>query len=152
MDESFLTLIYPYMNNKTYLRLKKFKHHNTTRLNHLYNVAVYSYWIGKKLNLFCDIDFESLLVGALLHDFYFVNGKDENYAICWVTHCELAEENAVKYFDITDKERNIILAHMFPLAKSLPKSKEAWIVSFADKWSALLEACFNKNYKLPNFA
>ena len=151
MDESFIKLIYPYMNNKTYLKLLRCKHHNTTRLNHLYNVAVYSYWIGKKLNLFCDVDFESLLAGALLHDFYFISGKGENYAVYWVTHCELSEENESKHFNISEKEKNIILAHMFPLAKSLPKSKEAWIVSIADKWSALLEACFNRNYKLPVF-
>lgn len=151
MDESFLKLIYPYMSNKTYLKLRKYKHHNTTRLNHLYNVAVYSYWIGKRLNSFCTIDFEALMVGALLHDFYFISSKDENIAIYWMTHCELAEKNATKHFNITEKERNIILAHMFPLAKSLPGSKEAWIVSFADKWSAVLEACFNKNYKLPSF-
>lgn len=149
MNREFEKIITPYINNKTYLKLNNYRHHNTTRLNHLYNVAVYSYWIGKKLNLFCDIDFESLLAGALLHDFYFVKQKEENVATYWITHCELAEENATKYFDISEKEKNIILSHMFPLAKHLPRSKEAWIVSFADKWSALLERFFNKNYKVP---
>ena len=149
LNQEFEKIISPYIKNKTYLKLKNYRHHNTTRLNHLYNVAVYSYWIGKKLNLFCDVDFKSLLAGALLHDFYFVKQKEENTSLYWFTHCELAEENAAKHFDISEKERNIILAHMFPLAKHLPHSKEAWIVSIADKWSALLERLFNKNYPIP---
>lgn len=149
MNQEFEAIIAPYINNKTFLKLKNYRHHNTTRLNHLYNVAVYSYKIGRKLNWLFNIDFKALLAGALLHDFYFVKQKEESTAIYWITHCELAEENAVKHFGISEKERNIILAHMFPLTKHFPRSKEAWIVSLADKISAVLEKFFNKNYKIP---
>ena len=36
-------------------------------------------------------------------------------------------------------ERNIILAHMWPLALHLPHSREAWVVSLADKMCATAE-------------
>lgn len=149
MDTNFDELIKPYLKNKTYLKLNQYQHHNTTRLNHVYNVAVYSYWIGKKLNTFCEVDFDALLAGAMLHDFFFAAKLDKGRISRFVNHCELAEKNASKHFYISEKERNIILAHMFPFAKHVPHSKEAWIVAVADKWSALLEACFDKNYKIP---
>lgn len=148
MNKEFEKMIEPYIKNKTFLNLKNYRHHNTTRLNHLYNVAVYSYKIGKKLNWLFKIDFNSLLAGALLHDFYFVKQKEESLSIYWLTHCEIAEKNASKHFRISEKEKNIILSHMFPLAKHFPKSIEAWIVTIADKWSAVAEKLFRKNYTI----
>lgn len=149
MPQEFLEIIHPYITNRTYQRLLNFDHHNTTRLNHLYNVAVYSYAIGRKLNLFCDVDFESLLIGALLHDFHFVRKGEYKKHNCRNTHGMIASRNATKIFHITEKEQNIIESHMFPMVDVLPKSKEAWIVSFCDKFSAVMEACFCKNYHIP---
>ena len=149
MQKEFSDLIYPYISNNVYLKLLKYRHHNTTRLNHSYNVAVYAYWIGEKMNKFCDIDFDALMAGALLHDFYFVKQHDECVKMCWFIHGNLARKNAEKVFHISEKEKNIIESHMFPLTTKLPNSKEAWIVTFADKLSACLEACFNKNFAIP---
>jgi uncharacterized protein len=46
---------------------------------------------------------------------------------------------AVKHFDLNQKERNIILRHMWPLTVIPPKSKEAMIVSMMDKYCTVRE-------------
>lgn len=151
MQQEFLDIIYPYITNETYQQLLQYKHHNTTRLNHLYNVAVYSYIIGRKLDIMCDVDFEALLIGALLHDFHFVRKGEYKLYHCRNTHGMIASKNAQNVFHIGAKERNIIESHMFPMVKIVPMSKEAWIVSFSDKLSAVMEACFNYNHRIPSY-
>lgn len=42
-------------------------------------------------------------------------------------------------FELTSRERNIIVRHMFPLVPVPPTCREAWIVCLADKWCALRE-------------
>jgi len=46
-----------------------------------------------------------------------------------------------EYFNLNKKEENIIKGHMFPFG--IPKSKEAWIVSFVDKYIAVFEYSSN---------
>jgi uncharacterized protein len=150
MLPGLLDLARPYLENEQYHQLVEYRHHNTTRLNHLYNVAVYSYLIGRKLDRICRVDFDALIAGALLHDFHFVHQHEYKELHCRNTHGLIASRNAIKMFNISDKERNIIEAHMFPMVFVLPKSKEAWIVSFSDKLSAIMESCFNRNYAIPN--
>ncbi|HCX63311.1 MAG TPA: phosphohydrolase, partial [Clostridiales bacterium] len=58
-----------------------------------------------------------------------------------ISHPIIAFDNAIKYFDLNDKEENIIKGHMFPFG--VPKSKEAWIVSFVDKYIAVFEYASN---------
>ena len=45
----------------------------------------------------------------------------------------------VDKFELTPRERNIIVRHMFPLVPVPPTCREAWIVCLADKWCALRE-------------
>jgi len=51
--------------------------------------------------------------------------------------------------EISEKEYNIILRHMWPLTVIPPKYKEGWIVTFSDKYCAFLEVLYstNKKYK-----
>lgn len=149
MPEPFFELIRPYFSNEEYLKLADYEHHNTTRLNHLYNVAVYSYRIGNIFNKKGKMDMESLIAGALLHDFHYVHKNEYKEQHCRNKHGLIASANAAKVFNINLKEKNIIESHMFPVVKVVPKSKEAWIVVFSDKFSAIMEACFRKNYPIP---
>lgn len=41
--------------------------------------------------------------------------------------------------ELTQKERNIILSHMWPLGGQLPRSWEAWLVDVVDTLCAGLE-------------
>ena len=83
-----------------------------------------------------------------LHDYYLYDWHDKNKGFRWhgFKHHRFALANAEKDFDLTEKEKNIIYSHMFPLTFwCLPRSREAWIVTLADKRVAFAETL--KKYK-----
>ena len=51
------------------------------------------------------------------------------------THAENAVLNAKKIYGkkITPKISNMMMTHMFPVNKRIPKSKEAWLLTLVDK-------------------
>ena len=56
-------------------------------------------------------------------------------------------KNARALLDLSEKEENIIISHMWPLAKTMPHSKEAVIVNLADKMCATLEVSYLSRLK-----
>ena len=54
-------------------------------------------------------------------------------------HPRAAARNAAELTALSDKERNIILSHMWPLGGQLPRSREAWLVDLVDTFCAALE-------------
>ena len=53
-------------------------------------------------------------------------------------HPKIALRNASELFLLNDKEKDIILKHMWPVTFfSLPKYRESYIITFTDKLSAL---------------
>ena len=53
--------------------------------------------------------------------------------------------NARNYFQITQKEQNIIRSHMWPLTvRHRPTCREAVIVCLADKYCAVVESMFQR--------
>ena len=148
-NEEFISLVMPYVEHQECSKLQYYRHHNTTRLNHVYNVAVYSFYIGKFLGRFTDIDFNALVKGSVLHDFYFIEQHDKTTKKCFSMHPQMAAINASQYFDLSDLESNMIQSHMFPVGAEQPKSKEAWILIVSDKISACAEKLFRINYMIP---
>lgn len=75
---------------------------------------------------------------ALLHDFYLYNWYVEKHGEYHVWyHPKTAVKNAEAYFGpLTEKQRNMILSHMWPLFVEPPKSKEAYVLTLADKIAA----------------
>ena len=72
----------------------------------------------------------------MLHDYYQYSIKEQGLTAYkhGTSHPQLAMEKADKDFKLTDKEKNIIRGHMWPLTFAHPpKSKEAILVSLADK-------------------
>ena len=62
-------------------------------------------------------------------------------------HPKIALKNASKLFLLNDKEKDIIVKHMWPVTFfSLPKYKESYIITLTDKLSALKS--FYEYYKL----
>ena len=53
------------------------------------------------------------------------------------------KRNAMQDYNISDKEADIILKHMFPLTIIPPNNREAWIVCMADKICATYETAGN---------
>ena len=48
-------------------------------------------------------------------------------------------DNASKLFNLTDREKNIIRTHMFPINLAIPRYLESWLVSIVDKGVAFYE-------------
>ena len=145
-DADFMKLANKILNNGQFKKIKHIVHHGTTRYNHSIRVAYLSYQITKIFGG----EQESVVKAGILHDF-FLNNYDKklsNKVWMLIYHPVLAEQRAENYFNLTEKEKNIIKAHMFPLSKTIPKSKEAWIVALADKIVALEENAIKTKIKL----
>ena len=55
------------------------------------------------------------------------------------THPKFACRNASSMFKLNNKEKDIIISHMFPVNYRIPKYAESWLVSFVDKGVATYE-------------
>ena len=115
------------------------QHGHTSCLEHCLTVTYYSYLIAKHFNL--KIDDSSLIRGGLLHDFFLYDWHDKSahQPFHGFTHPNIALNNALKYFHLTDVERDIISHHMWPLTPIPPHTKEAYLINFVDKWCSLRE-------------
>ena len=96
------------------------------------------------------VNLEAVLVASILHDYYLYDwrvDKDKRRKHL-KDHPYIAIKNAEEDFDITDDIKRIIKSHMWPInIKVFPTTKEARIVTLADKSVAFLEAMCSKNYK-----
>lgn len=116
------------------------QHKGNSTFRHCHNVAVYSFMLAQRLRW--DIDEDALARGAMLHDFHLYTRQDEqiNFLLHAFLHPKLALRNAEGTFELNDKEKNIITSHMWPLTPlNVPKSKEAFLVTLADKYCAFRE-------------
>lgn len=112
------------------------QHLKTTRLIHSLNVSYISWILAKKFNL----DERVAARAGLLHDFFLYRFSDPKPTKEFQAyyHPKVAARNSEERFNLSEKERLAILSHMFPLGP-LPSSREAWIISLADKFCATTE-------------
>lgn len=128
MDKEYFDIVNNILNNRKFNKLKKEKHHLTTnRYDHNLKVSYLTYKICKKLNM----DYVSASKASLMHDFFF-DSEVNNRLNEIVNHPNKALQNAIKIEKLNEKEKNIILSHMFPLGKVFPKYKESIVVDIAD--------------------
>ncbi len=115
-------------NTKQYLQ-----HGNKSVYDHVIRVTATSLMLVDKLNL--SIDEDSLIRGALLHDYFLYDWHEKDKAHSWhgFTHAKTALQRAREDYELNEIEEDIIAHHMFPLNFTPPKHKEAWVVSIADK-------------------
>lgn len=138
---SFSQLVHPFVESAELRQMHQFMAHgHTTVFEHSYLVARLSYGICKRLPF--KVDIQAVIAGAMLHDFYLYDWHimDAHHKWHGKTHGYTAYRNASKVFKLNEKEKNIIEAHMWPLnITEMPRSKEAVIVSIADKMQATYE-------------
>ena len=79
-----------------------------------------------------------LLHDLFLYDWHFHAKETGNY-FHGLTHPRRALENAQRLFSLTDREKNIILRHMWPLTITPPKYREAYVIVMFDKYCSLME-------------
>ena len=118
------------------------QHGDVTVYAHVISVARASLSFAEHLGRAgISIDRASLLRGALLHDYFLYDwhDPDPSHRLHGFRHPFFALARAEEDFELTPRERNIIVRHMFPLVPVPPTCREAWIVCLADKWCALRE-------------
>ncbi|PWL72090.1 MAG: hypothetical protein DBY23_02015 [Bacillota bacterium] len=146
-DQNYYKLVEDILDNEEFQSLKNVAHHGLNRYDHCLRVSYYSYKITKLLSLSPD----EVARAALLHDFFFENentysNRKERFNVLY-SHPQFALDNAKKYFDLTKKQEDIILSHMFPICKTVPKYMESWIVDVVDDLVALYEKCYSVRYQ-----
>lgn len=125
--------------NRWKIETECIQHGDVTVFEHSVNVAETSIAFAAKLPI--TVNEESLIKGALLHDYFLYDwhDKEQSPGLHGFKHPYIALKNAEEDYDLNGIEKNIILRHMFPLVPIPPRCKEAWIVCFADKYCALGE-------------
>ena len=143
-NKEFFRIVRELLKDTKFQEMNQFiQHGNTTTLTHCLMVAYYSYRLA--LWLPTQFDYQSLIRGALLHDFYLYDWHipDQSHKLHGFVHPIFALSNAKKYYMLTSIEEDIILKHMWPLTlKSAPCCKEAFLVCLIDKLCSLAETFY----------
>lgn len=128
--------------SENFKRMKEYLQHGDMTVNaHVMNVARYSVALSEKLHISCSK--RELVRGALLHDYFLydwhIPDPEHPHNLHGFYHPGIALRNAMKEYQLTDREKDIIVRHMWPLTLVPPRCREAWIVTAADKWCSLME-------------
>ncbi len=144
--EEFHLILGELMRDERVGEMKQYVQHGSiSTFDHCRNVASLCQRINRRLHLRADE--EALLKGAMLHDYFLYdwheNPRDHNG---WhgFAHADTALRNAKEDFAVDPRVAHIIRSHMWPLnITRVPRSREAWIVCFADKVVSGWETLFH---------
>lgn len=115
-------------------RLRQFRHHRSgSRYDHVVLVAYLSFVLARRLRW----DSNAAARAGLLHDLFW-SECDRSLKLC-LHHPEQALQNASELTKLSAKEENIILSHMWPVGRHLPRYREAWLVDAMDDLVAILD-------------
>ncbi len=145
--EFFLQCVENLKQNTDFEKLKDYTHHyHTSTYYHSIWVAYISFCISKFLRLKCDD--ETIIYGALLHDYYLYDCHDEQDKMSFhlFKHPHISVHNAKRDWNINPIQENMIKRHMFPLTLVPPRYKESVIVNLVDKGCALYECLHRRPY------
>ena len=135
----FLDCVGDLIYHERVLSMREIPHHPCCNCyEHSVFVAYVAYRLARRWNL----DYRTAARCGLLHDLYLYNARipGTHPGNQCFDHPVAAARNARALFGgLTPKEENIILSHMWPLAKRRPRSKEAAVVNLADKFCATTE-------------
>ena len=107
-----------------------------------YEHSVFVAYVSFRLARRWGLDVRSAARGGLLHDLYLYDCRDRTAhpGNQCMDHPEFALRNARALCGrLNAKEENIIISHMWPLAKRMPRCREALVVNLADKLCATAE-------------
>jgi uncharacterized protein len=150
-DKPYFELVNHILVNDTFNAIGDYIHHGTNRLTHSKRVSYFSYKLAKKLKL----DYRCAAVAGLLHDFCHDDFKKITaieFVKAQFIHPKVAAKNAIKHFQISKKEKNIIETHMFPLTPIPSKHLEGWVISIIDKIVGTYEYGLKFKYQLSTVA
>ena len=107
-----------------------------------YEHSVFVAYVAFRVARRYGLDYRMTARCGLLHDLYLYNArvKGSHPGNQCFDHPVAAARNArILCGGLTDQEENIILSHMWPLARRRPRSMEAAVVNLADKLCATAE-------------
>ena len=138
-EHEFEALASPLCSQGRIQELRGFTQHGrVSTYDHVMRVSRAALRLSRNLRM--DISEQELVRGAMLHDYYLYDWHEPDHAGHATKHPLRALANAQEDFELTDRERNIIASHMWPLPPTrIPRCREAWLVCIADKWCSLKE-------------
>lgn len=141
-DKEYMSIVGDILDNSKFKKIDNCIHHGLSRFDHSLRVSYYSYKFARKHNL----DYVAVARAGLMHDFFIADDlTDYQKKISAFVHHNIALNNACKYFNLTKKEKNIIVSHMFPLVLfKIPMYIESYVVSIVDKIVATYEFSLTK--------
>ncbi len=133
--EDFEDIVSDILADPEVLLLGDEEHHGKSmnRLDHSLYVAYMSFLICQRLKL----DHVAAARAGLLHDFFFED-KSMGAKRLW-HHPHSALDNAQRKYTLSELEEDIIVKHMWPVTRPLPRHKESFVVCMADKLCAIME-------------
>ena len=148
-DKDFIMIISDLLNQEKVQEMKHYRqHYNINCFEHCLFVSYNTYLICKKHHL----DYISGARAGMLHDLFLYdwrkreNGRRGLHAY---THPKVALKHASTFLNLNDKEKDMILKHMWPVTPAFPKYKETFVITFVDKYFAVAEAFIKtKNNKV----
>ncbi len=130
--------------SEKFAMLKNFiQHGNVTVYEHCIHVALCAIKINRKMGI--NARERELVRGALLHDYFLYDWHNADAPgnthpkLHGFYHPGIALRNATRDFTLSEREKDIIRKHMWPLTVNPPRCREAWVVCLADKYSSTLE-------------
>ena len=146
IEREFVTIIRDIVKSEPFVGMKHYRHHVRSNIyRHSVRVAYLCYSHHKRFGTRTDL--AELVRGALLHDYYLYDWHDRarGTRLHLFTHQRRALANAgAHYPELTERQRDMIGRHMFPVVPLPPRTRAGWIVCFYDKVAALQDY-FGKN-------
>ena len=144
-DKDFIMIISDLLDQEKVQEMKHYRqHYNINCFEHCLFVSYNTYLICKKYHL----DYISGARAGMLHDLFLYdwrkreNGRRGLHAY---THPKVALKHASTFLNLNDKEKDMILKHMWPVTPAFPKYKETFVITFVDKYFAVAEAFIKTN-------
>ena len=133
------------LRSESFQKEKQFRQHGGYSVyDHSLAVCLFALRLAKKAKW--KVDAQSLVRASLLHDYFLYDWHKKPHPKHHANlHPEYALENAKRDFGLNELEEEAIRCHMWPFHLfSFPRSKEAWLLNYADTHSALRETLGKK--------
>lgn len=139
-DKDYLTCVQDILDHPVFKQMDQYyQHGHTTCKEHCIRVSYMSYKLCRRWGWnYFDAARAALLHDLFLYDWH-THAKETGEYFHGFTHPRVAMNNAVKYFDVTERQKNMILRHMWPLTPVPPRYREGYAIVYADKLCGLTE-------------
>ena len=117
-------------------------HYKTTVGDHTLSVTAEAVKLCLRHNMTDESTLATVVTSCLCHDLS-LSGRKDKYQNNLETLIRHPDHSAQAYMDLTgetdERVLNAIRSHMFPLKPRIPRHKEGWILTLADKISSSMD-------------